>query len=143
MRASLRIEAESKPARRRTQGGENVTIGFPCPQQVELTYERPCAGDSQRLRRELEAHYGPRLVRVGLYGSQARNDASPDSDIDVLVVLRGAVHQAEEIERTVGIASELSMDFDQLVSCFFLAEEYFMRRNGAFLRNVKREGITV
>jgi len=80
---------------------------------------------------------------VGLYGSQARNDASPDSDIDVLVVLRGAVHQAEEIERTVGIASELSMDFDQLVSCFFLAEEYFMRRNGAFLRNVKREGITV
>jgi len=91
----------------------------------------------------LEAHYGPRLVRVGLYGSQARNDASPDSDIDVLVVLRGAVHQAEEIERTVGIASELSMDFDQLVSCFFLAEEYFMRRNGAFLRNVKREGITV
>jgi predicted nucleotidyltransferase len=96
-----------------------------------------------RLRRELEALYGSRLVRVVLYGSQARNDASPASDIDVLVVLRDAVHPAEEIEQTLGIVSELSMDFDQLVSCFFLAEEYFVRRNGAFLRNVKREGIAV
>ncbi len=96
-----------------------------------------------RLRRELEALFGARLVRVVLYGSQARGDASHDSDIDVLVVLRDAVHPAEEIERTLGIVSGLSMDFDQLVSCFFLAEEYYVRRNGAFLRNVKREGIAV
>jgi predicted nucleotidyltransferase len=37
----------------------------------------------------LEALYGDRLERVVLYGSYARGDAREDSDVDLLVVLRG------------------------------------------------------
>jgi uncharacterized protein len=47
------------------------------------------------LRRHLEALYGPRLVHLVLYGSQARGDAEPSSDIDVLVVLQGPVDSGE------------------------------------------------
>ena len=43
------------------------------------------------LRSRLESLYGDRLVKLILYGSQARGDAEPDSDIDVLVVRQGAV----------------------------------------------------
>lgn len=44
----------------------------------------------KELRRQLEALYGPRLIRMVLYGSQSCGDAEPGSDIDVLVVLGGA-----------------------------------------------------
>ena len=43
------------------------------------------------LRRRFDALYGERLLRMVLYGSQARGDAEPGSDIDVLVVLAGHV----------------------------------------------------
>jgi predicted nucleotidyltransferase len=52
------------------------------------------------LRRQREACYGERLKRVVLFGSQARGDAEPDSDIDVLVVLAGPIDSATEDKRT-------------------------------------------
>jgi predicted nucleotidyltransferase len=53
------------------------------------------------LRRRIEALYGPRLVRLMLFGAQARGDAEPGSDIDVLVVREGPMRPGEEIRRTL------------------------------------------
>jgi predicted nucleotidyltransferase len=39
------------------------------------------------LSTELQALYRERFVGLWLYGSQARGDASPESDIDVLLIL--------------------------------------------------------
>lgn len=91
----------------------------------------------------LQAFYGSRLVKMVLFGSQARGDASPGSDIDVLVVLRGPVNQGEEIARTGEIVAELSLRFDEVISCVFMDQERFAERNGPFLRNVRREGIVL
>ena len=44
------------------------------------------------LRSHFEEIYGDRLVKMVLFGSQARGEADADSDIDVLVVLKGEVN---------------------------------------------------
>lgn len=93
------------------------------------------------LRRELEECYGPRLVRLVLFGSHARDDAEPGSDIDVLVVLRGEVNPGEEIRRTGGIVADLSLANDVVISCLFMDEFRFLHRNGPLLRNIRKEGI--
>ena len=46
-------------------------------------------------RAALEKMYGERIDRVVLYGSQARGDASPDSDYDVAVFLNGVENTSD------------------------------------------------
>ncbi len=94
-------------------------------------------------RRGLDALYGPRLVEVVLFGSQARNDASPDSDIDVMIVLRGAVDANKEIPRVSPLASALSLQHDVVISCVYISEGGFRRDESPLLLNVRREGVLV
>ena len=96
-----------------------------------------------KLCADFRALYGDRLVNMTLYGSQARGDAESESDIDVLVVLKGPVDAGKEISRTGGIVAGLSLEHDVVVACVFMDEESFLTRQGPFLRNVRREGIPI
>lgn len=62
------------------------------------------------LRTVLEALYGDRLVRLVLFGSHARGDAHAESDVDVLVVLRGEVHVYREVRRMGSVVSEVGVE---------------------------------
>jgi predicted nucleotidyltransferase len=95
------------------------------------------------LRRQLYALYGEQLQQVILYGSQARGDAEVGSDIDVLVVLQGPVSPGEEIERTSDIVTELSLRYDEVISCVFMDVAHYTHRHGPLLRNIRREGVAV
>jgi predicted nucleotidyltransferase len=95
------------------------------------------------LRRRLEALYGERLINMILFGSQARGDAEPGSDIDVLVVLKEPVQAAEEVDRTSDIVADLSLQHNEVISCAFMGEDRFKHRHGPLLRNVRREGINI
>jgi predicted nucleotidyltransferase len=94
-------------------------------------------------RRGLEDLYGPRLVEVVLFGSQARNDASVDSDIDLMIVLRGAVDPTQEIPRVSPLASGLSLKHEVVISCVYISEEGFRHDASPLLLNVRREGVLV
>jgi len=95
------------------------------------------------LRRRFEALYGPRLVRLMLFGSQARGDAEPGSDIDVLVVLEGPVTPGEEIRRTLNPVVELSLENNTVFSCVFVSRERYENELSPLLINVRREGVPV
>ena len=95
------------------------------------------------LRGRFEEIYGQRLAEVILYGSQARGEAAEGSDLDILIVLRGPVNPGEEIERCGEMTAEVSLRLGMVVSCVFMSEDDFSRRQGPFLRNVRREGVTV
>jgi hypothetical protein len=63
----------------------------------------------ERYRAVIEAmvaSFGPRLRTVVLFGSRARNDALPDSDHDLFVVIEGL--PADPLKRTKGVRGSLS-----------------------------------
>ena len=95
------------------------------------------------LRSRFEEIYGDRLFKMVLFGSQARGDATKNSDIDVLVVLKGQVNPGEEIKRTSEVVANLSLHYDEVISRLFMDEDQFTHRNSPLLRNIRKEGIVL
>jgi predicted nucleotidyltransferase len=68
----------------------------------------------QRLRDWIDACAEP-VIAVGLYGSMARRDGSPDSDIDLIVVTDGAASRelrdelSAAVERWTGNAAQVAV----------------------------------
>lgn len=95
------------------------------------------------LRAGLHKLYGDRLKDIILYGSFARGEAHPESDIDIVVVLRGPVDPMREIERMGHLRAELNLTYGELVSAFPISDTDYLNAKDIFWRNVKREGIAV
>ncbi len=92
-----------------------------------------------RLRRGLEHLYGERLAGVYLFGSFARGEATPESDVDILVVLDEVTDYGQEIERTGHLVSELSLDYEVSISRFFVSSSAWQNRDSPFLSNVREQ----
>lgn len=92
-----------------------------------------------KLRRGLERLYGERLAGVYLFGSFARGEATPDSDVDVLIVLHELPDYGQEIERTGYLVSGLSLDYDVSISRVFVSSEAWRHRDSPFLSNLREQ----
>jgi uncharacterized protein len=93
------------------------------------------------LHQAFDGLYCDRLIHVILFGSQARNEAQPDSDIDILVVLKGDVDSWAEIKRTGEIVTQLCLDYSVVICCIFISEIKYQAKQTALLRNVSQEGV--
>ena len=92
---------------------------------------------------ELATLYGDRLDRVVLYGSYARGEAHEESDVDVLVVLRGEVEPYTEIKRTGRLALDLLLKHDAEVSIQPYSRDAVADERRSFIRNVAAEGVAL
>ncbi len=90
---------------------------------------------------EFERIYGQRLEEMLLFGSNARGDALPGSDVDLLVVLKGEVNPGDEISRSGQITAQLSLKYDVVLSCTFISASRFALDNSPLLLNIRREGL--
>jgi hypothetical protein len=61
----------------------------------------------------------------------------------VLIVLNGEVRPGEEIHRTSGVVSQISLKYDVVTSYLFMPTERYSHEQSPLLRNVRREGVTV
>ncbi len=97
----------------------------------------------QETHKLLGALYGGRLSKMLLYGSQARGDTNPSSDIDLMIVLEGPVNAGEEISRVGEITSNLSLKHNVAISCVFISSDRYLKEQSPLLLNVRREGVAV
>jgi predicted nucleotidyltransferase len=95
------------------------------------------------LRRELSLALGDQFESMLLFGSWAREKARPNSDVDVLIVVRGPFDYGDLIRRTSSIVAALSLQYDVVISRAFVSREQFEHGQSPFLLNVRREGVAV
>ncbi len=93
------------------------------------------------LKLGLKELYGDRLVKLILFGSHARGEANPNSDIDLLAVLKNPVSQVQEISCMSELCVKILLDYNELVSIIPMSEDRFNAKSVTLLRNIQREGI--
>jgi predicted nucleotidyltransferase len=96
----------------------------------------------------VKAHFHDRVERVAVYGSRARGDIHPGSDIDVIVVLRIPIadetNSDTAVRRMLDDAWRLEPRHYVPISLVVMASERFqaiLARERRFALDIEREGI--
>jgi len=92
-------------------------------------------------KRSLADLYGARLQSVYLFGSQARGQATSESDVDLAIVLDEVRNYAGEIDRTSELISSLALAHDVSISRVFVSRADWDRAEGPFLHQVRSHAI--
>ncbi|NPA75244.1 MAG: nucleotidyltransferase domain-containing protein [Euryarchaeota archaeon] len=97
----------------------------------------------KELKRNLEDKYGAQIKKVILYGSQARGDATEESDIDILVVVKDDAN-LEDIDKYLAYLSvEYYVRDVELVNAFVIRESEYYTKHSDYLINIRQEGFSV
>lgn len=99
------------------------------------------ASDFKQAMRNL---YGNRLDRIVLFGSHARGDYRPDSDIDFMIVLNDErISRLDEINRFLPVQSELSLKHNITVSILPVSRTRFAQSPLPVYHFARLEGVPI
>ena len=93
-------------------------------------------------KEELEALYGDRLRKLVVYGSQARGDARPDSDVDLMIILDGQVDPAKEADRTSELVMRIAGRHSVVLSPLHMSKDEFLE-DRPLPSAARREGVAI
>jgi predicted nucleotidyltransferase len=96
-----------------------------------------------RCKAVLSDYYGTRFKGLVLYGSLAREQADPESDIDLLVLLQAPFSFFEELYRIIDVLYPIQLESDRLISARPVSPDDFEQGSIQLYRNARREGVMV
>jgi predicted nucleotidyltransferase len=97
----------------------------------------------RKCKTTLEAYYGSQFKGLILYGSVVRDQASPASDIDLLVLLSQPFNYFDELRQIIELLYPIQLESDQLISAKPAPLDQFEHGCIQLYRNAKREGVLV
>lgn len=92
------------------------------------------------LKHGLVELYGDRLEGLYLFGSRARGEQAPDSDVDVLIVLDEIGHYGE-LDRMSELVSSLSLRYDLSISGVLLPAAEWRDGESPFVLTAREDAI--
>jgi len=117
---------------------------YDAPQESTMAEETD--GAARLFLRLTGARYD--LTRAVLYGSRARGEGDPGSDLDIAVVLRGAPSsRADAAIDMAGIAFDVMLETGVLVDPLPLWEDEWQHpehfSNPSLIENIRRDGVAL
>lgn len=94
-----------------------------------------------RAKGRLEAAFGARLRGVVLYGSFARGEDLPTSDIDLLVLLTGPISLGKDLRILIHALYPLQLEVDRPIHAMPVDIAAYEAGEFAWFRNARQEGI--
>ena len=85
-----------------------------------------------------------KITKVIIFGSKARGQATEDSDIDILVIIKSKDWRMMDAIREIGY--ELDEDIDYKLSIIVLPDkhvQYLRENNFKFIESIDKDGITI
>ena len=96
-----------------------------------------------RCKEILRNHYQEKFHGLIVYGSVARGREDPESDVDLLVLLKEPFEYFEELRTLTEILFPLQLESDRLLSAKPVGVEEFTQGRLQLYRNASREGTFV
>ena len=98
----------------------------------------------EQLRSRICDEFADWSFRMTLFGSRARGEAEPDSDMDILVEIDCDRLSFEDKKRLRRVAGNLSLDSGILISLLIVDREILKDRGDfSIFRNIREEGLVV
>ena len=94
------------------------------------------------IRTPLQKVFEHRLQGIVLYGSEARGDATPDSDVDVLVLLDHVRGFGRELRICIEALYPLALKLERRISAKPVDVKEYHSVDCPLFRNAHREGVT-
>ena len=97
-----------------------------------------------QFRKKVFSEFSEQTIKIFVYGSCARGEERPDSDLDILVIVKKKSDSLEEKIKDIAYEIMWEWNFAPLISVEIFDEEYFKnleKMGSSFCRAIQSEGI--
>ena len=96
-----------------------------------------------QIKEYLWERFGDGIEAILLYGSYARGSAKPESDIDLLVLVRDSLNPAEVRQSLSDLLYDILLEHGELVSVIVLPKSLYETKDLHFFRRVCQEAVPI